>query len=130
MEIDGGDVLEAVVLLVDGGEDLGVAVADGDGDDAAKGVEITAAFLVVEVLHRPLHDHERLAVVVEKGGGKVFFAEFQDFFRTGALVGVGLVIVGRKLGSFRRCRPSRSGDGHFDNRMPMETKLQPTPGLI
>ena len=89
-----------------------MAVADGDGDDAAEGVEITAAFFVVEVLHRPLHDHEGLAVVVEKGGGEVFLAEFQDLFRTRALVGAGLVVIGRKLGSFRRCRPSRSGDGH------------------
>jgi hypothetical protein len=112
MEVDGGDVLEPVVLLVDGGEDFGMAVADGDGDDAAKGVEITAAFLVVEVLHRPLHDHKGLSVVVEKGGGEVFFAEFQDFFRAGALIGAGLVVIGRKLGSFRRCRPSRSGEGH------------------
>ena len=113
MEIDGGNVLEPVVLLVDSGEDLGVTVADGNGDDAAKGVEITAAFLVVEVLHRPLHDHKGLAVVVKKRGGEVFFAEFQDFFRARALIGAGLVVIGRKLGSFRRCRPSRSCDGHF-----------------
>jgi hypothetical protein len=65
-----------VVLLVDGREDLRMAVADGYGDDAPKGVEIAATFFVVKVLHRPLHEHERLAVVVKKGRGEVFLAEF------------------------------------------------------
>ena len=66
VKINGGGMLEEMVLFVDRGDHLWVAVSDGDSDDTAKSVEIAATLFIEQVLHRPLHEHEWLAVVMKK----------------------------------------------------------------
>ena len=51
MEIDRRRVLQLARLLADLLDDLRMAVADADRDDAGKGVEIPPAGLVPHVLH-------------------------------------------------------------------------------
>ena len=80
-----------MILLIDGGDHFWVAVSDGYGDDTAEGVEVAAAFLVVEVLHRSFDQHEGFFVIVKKGWGEVFLAEFEHFFGGRSVVGPGLV---------------------------------------
>ena len=43
-------------------------MADADGHDAAKAVEVAFARVVPQILHAPLHEHERLFVVKEDAG--------------------------------------------------------------
>ena len=46
-----GGVLQAVDLGLDFGSDLGVSVPDGDGQDAAKKIEVLPSLEVPQVLH-------------------------------------------------------------------------------
>jgi hypothetical protein len=96
MEIDGGSMLEEMVLFINGGDDLGMAVTNGDGDNTAEGVEVAVAFFVVKVLHRTFDQHEGFFIVVKKGWGEVFLAKFEHFFGGRSVVGLGLVRVGRQ----------------------------------
>jgi hypothetical protein len=56
--VSGGEVVEDG----EGGGDFGVAVADGDGVDAAKAVEVAATGFVEEVLHFAFDGHEGVFV--------------------------------------------------------------------
>jgi hypothetical protein len=68
---------------------------------------------------------------VKKGRGKVLLAEFENLVRTGARVGAGLVLVGRKLGSFRRRRgPRRRNRRHGIHSMPKGLGWQTAPGWL
>ncbi len=53
-------VLQAVDLRLDLAGDLGIGVADGDGQDAAEEVEVLAAFEIPDVLHAGAVDDERV----------------------------------------------------------------------
>ena len=63
VEVDGGRVLDALELLNDGVDDLGVAVSCADRHDAREGVEVSPAPLVEQVLHLPLHNHQGILEV-------------------------------------------------------------------
>ena len=89
-------MLEEMILFIHGGDDLGMAVTNGDGDNTAEGVEVAAAFFVVEILHRSFDQHEGFFVVVKKGWGEVFLAKLEHFFSGGSVVRLGLVRVGRQ----------------------------------
>ncbi len=98
MEVDGGGVLEGPILLFDGGNDLRVAMADADSDDASEAVEIAFAGFIVEVLHMPLDEHDGIFVEGKKGRGEVLLPGFEYFLPAGAGIGLGGVGAGRKLG--------------------------------
>jgi hypothetical protein len=59
--VSGGEVVEDGEGG-EGGGDFGVAVADGDGVDAAKAVEVAATGFVEEVLHFAFDGHEGVFV--------------------------------------------------------------------
>ena len=66
MKINGGGMLEEMVLFIDRSDHLWVAVSNGDSDDTAKSVKIAATLFIEQILHRPLYEHEWLAVVMKK----------------------------------------------------------------
>ncbi len=68
LEVDRGRVLERGGLIVRGGDDLRMTMADADGDNAAEAVEVALAGLVPDILHAALHEHDRF-FVVEKDAG-------------------------------------------------------------
>ena len=65
--IESGKMLEAVHLGLDLRRDFGVAVADGDRQDAAEEIEVFAPFDIPDVLHLGAVGDERLLVVVGHG---------------------------------------------------------------
>mmetsp|Transcript_841 Transcript_841/g.2617 ORF Transcript_841/g.2617 Transcript_841/m.2617 type:complete len:380 (+) Transcript_841:217-1356(+) len=65
VQVDGGGVLNELVLLVHGLHELWVGVTHTDGDDAPKGVEVPPPSLVVQVLLLSLHNHHGPLVIVE-----------------------------------------------------------------
>lgn len=87
--VKGGRVAEGVDLAVDTSVDLVVAVADGNGDDAAEEVEVLAAFGVPHVLVLGAGEGEGLAVEVEDGGKQILAAREQDL----VLVHTGMVAM-------------------------------------
>lgn len=74
-----GRVLEAVHLRGHLAGDLGVAVADGDSEDAAKEIEVLVAVEIPDVLHRAAVGHQRLLEVVGHRGPEVFLVLGDDF---------------------------------------------------
>ncbi len=71
MQVDRGGVLQRAHLLCHAPHELRMAVANAHGHDARQAVEVSAARLVVEVLHVPLDDEQRLAVDRVHGGIRV-----------------------------------------------------------
>ena len=91
VEVNGGGVLEGLALVAHRFQDMRVAVADGDGGDAGKGVEVTPALLVPDVLAFAFHDHQRLLVEVEERRVQELLAQAIDFVGGRAGVRFGLV---------------------------------------
>src|SRR5205814_1482004 len=71
-------VLEGVVLPVDRGVHLLVAVAERDGEDPAEEVEVLLAGGVVEVAALAARERERLLVVVDGRGEQELLVELAD----------------------------------------------------
>src|SRR5579871_1792173 len=88
------------VLLVRSRDDVGMAVADTDGDDAADAVEVAFAGFVPDVLHGALDEHEGRLVVEKDAGVYELFAQCEDFGGRGACVFAGLMSGGWKRGRF------------------------------
>ena len=93
MQINRGGVLQRFVLLVRRGDDVRMAMADADGDDAAEAVEIAFAGFVPDILHLALHDHDRLLVVEKDAGVQELLAQGEHFL--GGRAGVGLRLMVR-----------------------------------
>src|SRR5436309_2701754 len=100
MQINGGRMLERLVLLSHNIDNSRVTMSHADGDDSAKRVEISAAVLVPEILHFPFHQHDRLFVVEKNSWIQELFAQMQDFISRRAAVFLRFVIEWRKLGTF------------------------------
>src|SRR5205807_4610080 len=81
-------------------DNSGVTMYHTDGGDSAKRVEMSAAVLVPEILHVPIHQHERLFVIEKNSRIQEFFAQMQDFISRRTAVFFRLVIKWRKLGKF------------------------------
>jgi len=82
--IERGGVLQAIDLRGDFAGDLGVAVADGDGQDAAEEIEVLVAVEIPEVLHLAAVGDQGLLEVVGDRGPEVFFVLGDDFVAAGA----------------------------------------------
>src|SRR5579859_552946 len=78
--IERREVLQLVDLGVDLAGDFGIAVAHGDGQDAAEKVEVLAAFDVPDMLHFRVVGDERFLIVVRYRGPDVLFVLGDDFF--------------------------------------------------
>ena len=98
MQIDRRRVLQLADLLAHLLDDLRMAVADGDGDDAGEGVEILLARLVPQVLHVPFDDQQRIAVVRDQAGRQILLPQGEHFLAAGPVVGGWLVIADRQRG--------------------------------
>ena len=79
--------------LLRGGDNFGMTMADADRDDSAERVEITLAGLVPDVLHLPLHEHDRLLVVEKNSRIQEFLAQTQHF--VGGWAGIFLWLIRR-----------------------------------
>src|SRR5262249_41352341 len=97
MKIKGGYVLKLSNLFADLFDDVRMAMADGNRDDAGKGIKVALSFFVPEILHVPFDDHQRLFVVGQQAGSQILLTQSQHFFAAGAIVGSGLVIADREL---------------------------------
>ena len=97
--IERGSVLQAVHLRGDFAGDFGIAVADGNGEDAAEEVEVLVAVEVPEVLHLAAVGDQRLLEVVGDRGPEIFLVLGDDFVAARAA---------GELGSRNRV----SGSGH------------------
>ena len=95
--IERGGVLQAIDLRLDFAGDLGIGVADGDGEDAAEEIEILAAFEIPDVLHVGAVGDQRMLVEIGDGGPEVFAMLAQDF---GAAVGGGRGSRRRRLSRY------------------------------
>src|SRR5882762_493819 len=73
VRIERGRVLQAVHLGIDLAGDLGIAVADGNGQDAAEEIQILAAFQIPEILHLATIGHQRSLIVIGYRGPQIFF---------------------------------------------------------
>ena len=98
VKVAGGGVLDEAGLGDEGGGDFGVAVADGDGADAAEAVEVTAAGFVEEVLHFAFDGHEGVFVEEEDALVEDGFAAGEEVGFGGAGVGGGGVVKGGEHG--------------------------------
>mmetsp|Transcript_26074 Transcript_26074/g.83188 ORF Transcript_26074/g.83188 Transcript_26074/m.83188 type:complete len:221 (-) Transcript_26074:8-670(-) len=92
VEVDGGRVLQELVLLHHGVHHLWMAVTDANGDDSRERVEVALAGVIEEVLHLALHDCERLLVEVEHSWVEELRSHFEDLLRGGPRVGHGDVV--------------------------------------
>ena len=99
VQIDRRRVLQLADLLANFLDDLRMAMADGDRDDAGEGVEILLARLVPHVLHVAFDDQQRIAVVRDQAGRQILLPQGEDFLFAGAVVGRWLVIADRQLGT-------------------------------
>ena len=77
------EMLQFVDLGVDLAGDFGIAVANGDGEDAAEKVEVLAALDVPDVLHFGTIGDERPLVVIGDGWPDEFFMLGDDFVAAG-----------------------------------------------
>ena len=90
MEVDRRRVLELAGLFADPLDDLRVAMADADRDDAGEGVEVSPARLVPHILHVPFDDHQRLAVIRDDAGRQVLMPQGQHLLARRAVVAAGV----------------------------------------
>ena len=74
-------MLQRFVLFVGGGDNIRMTMADADRDDSAERIEIAPAGFVPDVLHLPLHDHERLLVVEKNSRIQELLAQLEHFIR-------------------------------------------------
>ena len=98
MQVDRGRVLQGLELLDRRAGDLGMAVADADGDDAGEAIQITPPRLVVEILHRAFDDHDGVLVVGDQRRGQMLPAQAQGVCMGRAVVGPRLMVERRQLG--------------------------------
>src|ERR1044072_4370305 len=87
-------MLKQFALLVRCRDDVRVTMPDAHGHNSTKPIEITPAFLVPDVLHFSLYQHERLFVVEENSRIQKLFALRQHF-------------SGRRAGIFLRLMSER-----------------------
>ena len=100
MKINGGGMLQRLVLLPDNIDNIRMTMPDAHGHNSAKRVEISAAVLVPEVLHFSFHEHDRLFVVEKNSGIQELLAQTQHFVGRRPVVFLRLVTKGRKLWKF------------------------------
>ena len=86
VEIDRRRVLQLAGLLADAFDDLRMAMADADRDDAGEGIEIPPARLVPHVLHVAFDDHQRIAVVRDDAGRQILMPQGEHLVARGAVV--------------------------------------------
>ncbi len=98
MQIDRRHVLQLADLLADFLDDIWMAVADRDRDDAGEAIEILLARFVPHILHVPFDDQQRIAVVRDQARRQILLPQGEDFFFAGAVVGRWLVFADRQLG--------------------------------
>ena len=80
--VEGGGVLESMHLSSDFIGNLWIAVADGDGEDAAEKVEVFVSLDVIDILHFAPVGYERLLKVVGDRGPEIFFVLGDNVFAT------------------------------------------------
>jgi len=98
VQVAGGGVLDEAGLGDEGGGDFGVAVANANGADAAKAVEVAPARFIEEVLHFAFHRHKGVFVEEEDALVEHSFAAREEVGFGGAGVRRGGVVEGRKCG--------------------------------
>src|SRR4051812_11374901 len=103
-------MLQRLVLLVRGGYDVRMTMPDADGHDSTESIEVPAAFLVPQVLHPALHEHDRLFVVEKNSRVQELFAQAQDFIGRWAVVLFGLMFECRQFGRFHVDRSVRGSE--------------------
>ena len=79
-------MLEPADLLADLLDDLGMTVADRDGDDPGKGVEVLLAGLVPDVLHVAFGDQQGLAIIRDQPRREILPAHGQHFVARRAVI--------------------------------------------
>ena len=111
MKIDRRRVLEPADLLAHFLDDLGMTVADRDGDDPGEGVEVLLAGLVPDVLHVAFDDQERLAIIRDQARREVLSPHRQHFVARGTVIG-GRRVWGDRQRSRGGCVRLRSVASH------------------
>src|SRR5436305_10125290 len=89
MQVSRFRVLQRLILLSHNTINLGITMPGAHGHDSAERVEISAAVLVPEILHFPLHEHDWVFVVEKNSRIQELLAQTQDF-------------IGRRAGIFAR----------------------------
>ena len=118
-------VLELVDLRLDLRSDLGIAVADADGDDAAEEIEVFVALDVPEILHRGVVGDERMLVIIRDRRPEIFLVLADDLFaaaggclrlgRHARLLGTNSIRLATKFTGGALRRQGRRGFGGLRN---------------
>jgi len=69
-----------------------MTVANADGDDTSKAIQVSGAFFIEHILHRSFNNHYRILVIGDKGRGKILLSHGLDFVQGGSGVRFGLII--------------------------------------
>ena len=109
VQINGGRMLQQFVLPPRRLDHVRMAMAHADGDNAAQRIQITAAFVVKEVLGFAFHQHHRFLVIEEQAGTEELAAQLQDLVKGRAGVGFGLIIKGGQHWIIHSCYSSSGG---------------------
>ena len=96
VQIDRRRVLQQAGLLADSFDDLRMAMANADRDDAGKRIQIPLALLVPHVLHLAFDDHQRIAVVRDDARRQVLVPQGEHFVSRRPVVRGRLVIANGK----------------------------------
>src|SRR5258707_817208 len=72
VRIKRGGVLQAIHLGIDLAGHLGIAVADGNGQDSAEEIQILAAFQIPEILHLTAIGYQRTLIVIRNRRPQIF----------------------------------------------------------
>ena len=91
MQINGRRVLKLADLLPDFLNDLRMAMADRNANDAGETVQVLLAGLIPEILHMAFNDEQRLLVVGDQAGCQILAAQGKDFRTRGTRVRSGVV---------------------------------------
>lgn len=99
VQIDRSGVLQQLVLLAHRRDHARMAMANADRDDAGERVQIALALLVEQILHRTLHDHQRIPVHGDQGRRQILASQRQHLVLAGTGVGRRRDRVGGKVGT-------------------------------
>src|SRR5215213_10152708 len=97
-------MLQQHVLLPCRLDDLRMTMPDANRHDSAEGIELALSAFIPDILHLPLHQHERLLVVEEYPGIQELLPLARHLFGRRSAVRAGLMI-----------EEWQSGNGHEEN---------------
>ena len=118
MQIDVGCVPEGFQLLLKSLVHLGMAVADGDGDDATEHVEVPPALVVPQPLHTALVDQQGRPVVGRHGRVQVLLPDLLRLLHRRPLILGGIQKLGFLAPTSRGADRTTGYQPRWSNRQP------------